>query len=98
MDHIFYAEHLSCFGTLGTGLSRTTWKRVNAIDKETALLVEIAPEWSAEAFYLQCTAANPDITKGSEHYVTRYLDGPSPRVVKATIPGGMGDVFSESLS
>ncbi len=32
----------------------------------------------------------PDATKGSEHYVTRYLEGASPRVVKATIPGKYG--------
>ena len=73
-------------------------ERVDAIDKETALLVEIAPGWSAEAFYLECTVASPDITKGSEHYVTRYLDGPSPRVVKATIPGKYGRYeYSPSL-
>lgn len=64
--------------------------RVTAIDKETALLLQIAPEWNAEAFYSACTAANADVTKGSEHYVTRYKDGLSPRVVKATIPGKYG--------
>ena len=53
-------------------------ERVNAIDKEAALLLEIAPQWSAEEFYLACTGANPDVTKGSEHFVTRYLDGSSP--------------------
>lgn len=65
-------------------------ERVNAIDKEAALLLKIAPQWSAEEFYLACTAANADVTKGSEHYVTRYLEGSSPRVVKATIPGKYG--------
>jgi hypothetical protein len=65
-------------------------EQVNAIDKETALLLKIAPVWSAETFYLTQTKANADVTKGSEHYVTRYLDGDSPRVVKATIPGKYG--------
>lgn len=65
-------------------------ERVNAIDAETALLLKIAPEWSAEEFYSACTAANRDYAKGSEHYVTRYFDGGSPRVVKATIPGKYG--------
>ncbi len=65
-------------------------ERVNAIDEETALLLKIAPEWSAEVFYLAQTPADADATKGSEHYVTRYLEGASPRVVKATIPGKYG--------
>jgi hypothetical protein len=65
-------------------------ERVEVIDRETALLAKIAPAWSAEEFYSACTAANPDFTKGSEHYVTRYFDGASPRVVKATIPGKYG--------
>ena len=64
--------------------------RINAIDKETSLLIKIAPQWSAEEFYSARTAANPDYTKGSEHFVTRYFDGASPRVVKATIPGKYG--------
>lgn len=73
-------------------------ERVNAIDKETALLLEIALEWSAETFYLAHTAATSDVTKGSEHYVTRYFDGSSPRVVKATIPGKYGrHEYSPSL-
>ena len=72
--------------------------RVNAIDAETALLLKIAPDWSAEKFYAACTAANPDVTKGSEHYVTRYQDGLFPRVVKATIPGKYGrHEYSPSL-
>jgi hypothetical protein len=65
-------------------------ERVNAIDEETALLLKIAPEWGAEKFYSACVTADPDFTKGSEHYVTRYFDGTSPRVVKATIPGKYG--------
>ena len=78
--------------------SSHTWDRpfasdldqVNAIDEETALLLKLAPEWSAEEFYSACVTADPDFTKGSEHYVTRYFEGPSPRVVKATIPGKYG--------
>lgn len=65
-------------------------EQVNAIDAETSLLLKIAPEWSAEEFYSACVTADPDFTKGSEHYVTRYFDGTSPRVVKATIPGKYG--------
>jgi hypothetical protein len=61
-------------------------EQVDAIDAETALLLKIAPEWSAEEFYSACVTADPDFTKGSEHYVTRYFEGVSPRVVKATIP------------
>jgi hypothetical protein len=73
-------------------------ERVNAIDKETALLLEIAPQWSAEAFYLERTSDNADVTKGSEHYVTRYIEDGSPRVVKATIPGKYGrHEYSPSL-
>jgi len=72
--------------------------RVNAIDAETALLLKFAPDWSAEKFYSACTAANPDVTKGSEHYVTRYQDGLFPRVAKATIPGKYGrHEYSPSL-
>ena len=72
--------------------------RVNAIDAETALLLKIAPDWSAEKFYSARTAASPDVTKGSEHYVTRYQDGLFPRVVKATIPGKYGrHEYSPSL-
>lgn len=72
--------------------------RVEIIDKETDLLIKVAPEWSAEQFYSTCTSANPDFTKGSEHYVTRYLDGFHPRVVKATIPGKYGrHEYSPSL-
>ncbi len=38
------------------------------------------------------------MTKGSEHYVTRYLEGASPRVIKATIPGKYGrHEYSPSL-
>ena len=37
--------------------------RVNAINRETTVLLEIAPHWSAEEFYLTCTAANPDVTR-----------------------------------
>ena len=66
-------------------------EQVNAIDTETSLLLKIAPEWSAEEFYSACVTADPDFTKGSEHYVTRYFEGASPRVVKATIPGNTGD-------
>ena len=65
-------------------------ERVDAIEAETELLLKIAPEWSAEGFYSGRTEANPDIAKGSEHYVTRYFEGSSPRVVKATIPGKYG--------
>jgi len=65
-------------------------EQVNAIDAETSLLLKIAPEWSAEEFYSVCVTADPDFTKGSEHYVTRYFEGASPRVVKATIPGKFG--------
>jgi hypothetical protein len=65
-------------------------EQVNAIDAETSLLLNIAPEWSAEEFYSACVTADPDFTKGSEHYVTRYFEGASPRVVKATIPGKYG--------
>jgi hypothetical protein len=68
----------------------TALERVDVIDKETSLLLEVAPQWSAEKFYAACTIADPDITKGSEHYVTRYFEGASPRVVKATIPGKYG--------
>nr|MBA3353921.1 hypothetical protein [Blastocatellia bacterium] len=65
-------------------------ERINAIDKETTLLLQIAPEWSAEEFYLAQTSADADATRGSEHYVTRYVEEVSPRVVKATIPGKYG--------
>lgn len=65
-------------------------EQVNAIDAETSLLLKIASEWSAEEFYSACVTADPDFTKGSEHYVTRYFEGASPRVVKATIPGKYG--------
>jgi hypothetical protein len=65
-------------------------EQVEAIDQETALLLKIGPEWSAEDFYSSRTRANPDFTKGSEHFVTRYFEGSSPRVVKATIPGKYG--------
>jgi hypothetical protein len=65
-------------------------ERVESIDEETALLLKIAVEWSAEDFYSARTRANPDFTKGSEHFVTRYFEGSSPRVVKATIPGKYG--------
>jgi hypothetical protein len=65
-------------------------EQVNAIDAETSVLLKIAFEWSAEQFYSACVTADPDFTKGSEHYVTRYLEGASPRVVKATIPGKYG--------
>jgi hypothetical protein len=64
--------------------------QVNAIDAETSVLLKIAPEWSAEEFYSARVRADPDFTKGSEHYVTRYSEGASPRVVKATIPGKYG--------
>ena len=62
-------------------------EQVNAIDAETSLLLKIAPEWSAEEFYSACVTADPDFTKGSEHYVTRYFDGVSPRVVKCDDSG-----------
>ncbi len=62
-------------------------ERINAIDEETALLLKIAPAWNAEAFYSAQIDPDADVTKGSEHYVTRYLAGISPRVIKATIPG-----------
>jgi hypothetical protein len=65
-------------------------EQVNTIDAETDLLLQVAPQWSAEYFYSACVAANPVFTKGSEHYVTRYYDGTSPRIVKATIPGKYG--------
>ena len=65
-------------------------EQVDAIDAETALLLKIAPGWSAEEFYSECVTADPDFTKGSEHFVTRYFEGASPRVVKATIPGKYG--------
>lgn len=68
----------------------TNLERVDVIERETSLLLKVAPEWSAEKFYAARTMANPDITKGSEHYVTRYFEGTSPRVVKATIPGKYG--------
>ena len=65
-------------------------EQVNAIDAETELLLNIAPEWSAEEFYSARVTADPDFAKGSEHYVTRYFEGESPRVMKATIPGKYG--------
>lgn len=93
----FVREHLgrshAWHGPFATDLAR-----INAIDAETNLLLKIAPEWSAEAFYSAQTAADADATKGSEHYVTRYVDGSSPRVVKATIPGKYGrQEYSPSL-
>lgn len=73
-------------------------EQVNAIDAETVLLVKIAPQWSAEAFYSAQISTDADVTRGSEHFVTRYLDGDSPRVVKATIPGKYGrHEYSPSL-
>ena len=76
----------------------TDLEQINAIDAETALLVKIAPQWSAEAFYSAKIGPDADVTKGSEHYVTRYLEGASPRVVKATIPGKYGrHEYSPSL-
>jgi hypothetical protein len=72
--------------------------RIEAIDEETSLFLKIAPEWSAEKFYSACTATNPDFTKGSEHYVTRYYDGRGyPRVVKATIPWRLFQQFVPAL-
>jgi len=93
----FARKHLGCshawHGPFATDLAR-----IDAIDAETTLLVKIAPEWSAEAFYSAQTPADADVTKGSEHYVTRYVDGSSPRVVKATIPGKYGrHEYSPSL-
>lgn len=73
-------------------------ERINAIDAETALLAKLAPEWNAEAFYSAQIDPDADVTKGSEHYVTRYLAGASPRVIKATIPGKYGrHEYSPSL-
>jgi hypothetical protein len=65
-------------------------EQIDAIDKETALLLRVAPEWSAEDFYSGRVTPDSDFTKGSEHYVARYFEGASPRVVKATIPGKYG--------
>ena len=65
-------------------------EQVDAIDTETALLLRVALEWSAEDFYSARVTPDSDFTKGSEHYVTRYFAGVSPRVVKATIPGKYG--------
>lgn len=74
------------------------FERINAIDAETALLVRVAPEWSGEKFYSAQTSVDAVATKRSEHYVTRYIDGTSPRVVKATIPGKCGrHAYSPSL-
>jgi hypothetical protein len=93
----FVRERLGC-SYAWNGPFANALDRVNTIDRETALLLEIAPQWSAEEFYLACTAANPDVTKGSEHFVTRYLEGSSPRVVKATLPGKYGrQEYSPSL-
>lgn len=93
----FVRERLGC-SYAWNGPFANDLDRVNAIDQETALLVKIAPEWSAEAFYLAQTAAKPDITKGPEHFITRYHDGATPRVVKATIPGKYGrHEYSPSL-
>src|SRR5262249_43453500 len=72
--------------------------RVEAIDRETELLLRVASEWSAEEFYSAHTSDEADATKGSEHYVTRYFDGEFPRVMKATIPGKYGrHEYSPSL-
>lgn len=65
-------------------------EKVEAIEAETGVLLQIAPDWSAEEFYSIRVAADPDFAKGSEHYVTRYLADGSPRVMKATIPGKYG--------
>ncbi len=65
-------------------------EKVEAIETETGVLLDIALAWSAEEFYSARVAADPDFAKGSEHYVTRYLEGGSPRVMKATIPGKYG--------
>jgi len=73
-------------------------ERINAIDEETALLAKLSSEWSAETFYSTQIDPDADVTKGSEHYVTRYLEGASPRVIKATIPGKYGrHEYSPSL-
>lgn len=73
-------------------------ERINAIDQETALLLRVAPDWNAERFYSAQLDPDADVTKGSEHFVTRYVDGDSPRVVKATIPGKYGrHEYSPSL-
>lgn len=65
-------------------------EKVEAIEAETGVLLRIAPDWSAEEFYSSRVAADPDFAKGSEHYVTRYIEDGSPRVMKATIPGKYG--------
>jgi hypothetical protein len=93
----FTREHFRCPYSWD-GPFATDLEKISAIDSETALLVQIAPQWSAEAFYSVKIGPDADVTKGSEHYVTRYLEGDSPRVVKATIPGKYGrHEYSPSL-
>lgn len=85
----FLREHLgSAYSWNGPYASDL--EKVEAIEAETGVLLQIAPDWSAEEFYSIRVAADPDFAKGSEHYVTRYLESGSPRIMKATIPGKYG--------
>lgn len=66
---------------------------IDAIVIEEELLRKFALLRNAEAFFDRVShAANvADITKGSEHYVIRYIDpSGARRVLKATIPGKYG--------
>ena len=69
---------------------RSELERVDSIDAEEALLLKLAPEWSAAEFYLAHTAGNPDFTQGSEHIVVRYRADGLARVLKASHPGKFG--------
>ena len=66
---------------------------IDAIVLEEDLLKSFASQWNAEAFYNRVShnADAADLTKGSEHYVIRYIDqSGGRRVLKATIPGKYG--------
>jgi len=64
----FACEHFGCPYSWD-GPFATDLEQINAIDAETALLLKIAPQWSAEAFYSVKIGPDADVTKGSEHYV-----------------------------
>lgn len=67
--------------------------RADAIHLEEKLLRDLIPQWSAEAFFdlISRNASAKDLTKGSEHYVIRYVDQAGERrVLKATLDGKFG--------
>lgn len=73
---------------------------IGAIALEEQLLGNFASRWNAEAFFhrISHNANATDITKGSEHYVIRYIgQSGERRVLKATIPGKIWTLRIQSL-